>query len=64
MITAFISGGLLILRGFLSWFERFAAFQALSFGARGDESTEWTHAITRGLVVAWLHSWQFLQQRR
>lgn len=64
MIIAFISGGLLILRGLLSWFEGFAAFEAVSFGARGDESTEWAHAIARGLVVAWLRARQFRQQRR
>ena len=50
--------------GLLSWFEKFAAFQAMAFGARGDESTKWAHAIAGGLVVAWLHSGQFLQQRR
>jgi hypothetical protein len=49
---------------FLSRFEGFAAFQAIHFAARGNESTKWAHPLWRELLLSWFHSYQLFCQSR
>jgi hypothetical protein len=49
---------------FLSGFERFAAFQAISLASCRDESTKWTHPLWRELVGVRFHPQEILERRR
>jgi len=49
---------ILLLPRFLSRFEGFAAFQAIRFAARGNESAKWAHPLWRELVLLSLCSYQ------
>ena len=49
---------------FLSWFEGFAAFQAIHFAPRSDQPTKWANPLWRELVFSWFHSCQLFCQSK